>query len=114
MWHWNSLWARAPGDPPSITDPKLWMGPWSPEQAMAMQARSWEALLTATQSWWGMFMTAWPAPTSVWPIQPWGMTAPDPAASAGIEPLAAKVPAGKKAAPRRAAPRRRTPTARNQ
>ena len=48
MWHWNSLWAPAPGDPPAVDDPVLWHSPWSAEQAIALQARQWEAVLSAT------------------------------------------------------------------
>ena len=89
MWHWNSLWAPAPGDPPAIDDPTLWQAPWSAEQAIALQARSWEAMLSAANSWWSMLLSAWPvAPTwSVWPTPQLG-----PAAIAGAEPLAAKPP----------------------
>jgi len=65
MWHWNSLWARAPGDPPTLVDPELWQKPWTAEQAATLQARSLEALLTAGQSWWGYMFSLWPAPT--WP-----------------------------------------------
>ena len=63
MWHWNSLWAHGPGDPPAIDDPALWQSPWSVEQAVALQARSWEAMLSATHSWWSMLLSAWPVPT---------------------------------------------------
>jgi hypothetical protein len=66
MWHWNSLWARAPGDPPTLGDPALWQGPWTHEQAATVQARSWEAMLTAGQSWWSYLFTMWPVPT--WPV----------------------------------------------
>lgn len=93
MWHWNSLWAPAPGDPPAIDDPSLWRMPWSPEQAIALQARSWEAMLSATHSWWTMVLAAWPAAGS-WPLPGWsGGAADTQAATAGAEPLAIAKPA---------------------
>ncbi len=72
MWHWNSLWAPAPGDPPAVDDPALWRSPWSLEQAFALQASTWEAMLSATHSWWSMALSAWPLPA--W--QPSGVLAP--------------------------------------
>lgn len=115
MWHWNSLWAPAPGDPPAIDDPALWRSPWSPEQAIALQARTWETMVSATHSWWTMMLAAWPLASS-WPTPTWstGMTATDSdtkAATAGAEPLALTKPA--KAEPETAkparAPRKRAP-----
>lgn len=70
MWHWNSLWAPAPGDPPAIDDPRLWRSPWTAEQAIALQARSWEAALSATHSWWTMMLAAWPGGAASWPGLP--------------------------------------------
>jgi hypothetical protein len=88
MWHWNSLWAPAPGDPPAIDDPALWKMPWSAEQTLALQARTWEAMLSATHSWWSTMLSAWPMPT--WPLPAWVAPHLDPAAATGIEPLVAK------------------------
>lgn len=62
MWHWNSLWAPAPGDPPAVDDPSLWRSPWSLEQSIALQASTWEAMLSATHSWWTMALSMWPLP----------------------------------------------------
>jgi hypothetical protein len=111
MWHWNSLWAPAPGDPPAVDDPALWQTPWSTEQAIALQARSWEAMLSASHSWWSMLLSSWPLATG-WPLPAWSSPTLDRAATAGAEPLAAK-PAPAAAAPaKRAAPRKRTTSAR--
>lgn len=105
MWHWNSLWAPAPGDPPAVDDPALWRTPWSPEQAIALQARSWEAMLSATHSWWSMLLAAWPVASS-WPLPAWtGGSADTQAATAGAEPLAKPI----EAAPVKPAARKRTP-----
>lgn len=107
MWHWNSLWAPAPGDPPAIDDPSLWRAPWSPEQVIALQARSWEALLSTTHSWWTMMLSAWPVGSS-WPLPAWtGGTADTKAATAGAEPLALAKPAEE--APAKPAARKRAP-----
>ncbi|MEO8151525.1 MAG: hypothetical protein ABI605_00540 [Rhizobacter sp.] len=95
MWHWNSLWAHAPGDPPAIDDPALWQSPWSVEQAVALQARSWETMVSATHSWWSVLLSAWPMPK--WPTPGWVAPQLDPVAATGIEPLAAKPPALRKA-----------------
>ena len=99
MWHWNSLWAPAPGDPPAVDDPKLWQTPWSMEQALALQARNWEALLSATHSWWTMLLSTWPLPAAV-QVPGWSAPPLDPAARAGIEPLATK-PTAKTSATRK-------------
>ena len=102
MWHWNSLWAPAPGDPPAVDDPVLWQSPWSAEQTIALQARGWEAMLSATHSWWTMMLSTWSPPT--WPLPGWVTPQLDPAAHAGIEPLVAKP-----AVPRQpASPRKRS------
>ena len=121
MWHWNSLWARAPGDPPTIDDPSLWATPWTTEQALALQTRSWEAMLAASHSWWSMLLAGWPM-VPAWPLPPWAATPPDPntnsgpnhAASASTE---AHASAAKQPSPRKAevhklptASRRRTAT----
>jgi len=111
MWqHWNSLWAPGPGDPPAIDDPVLWQSPWSAEQAIALQARHWEALLSATHSWWTMLLSTWPV-APAWPMPGWVATPLEPAAAAGIEPLVAKPqPQAKRPATQRkqpAAPRSR-------
>ncbi|HET7796089.1 MAG TPA: hypothetical protein VFL64_22050 [Rhizobacter sp.] len=115
MWHWNSLWAPAPGDPPAIDDPKLWRSPWSAEQVIALQARSWEAALAASHSWWSMLLPAFPIVPS-WTDPGWVVPKAEPAANVGIEPLAAKpVEAPRKAtAPRKrsAAPTRHSVQAR--
>ncbi len=63
MWHWNSLWAHGPADPPPIDDPALWRSPWSLEQTIALQARSWDTLVTASHSWWSFWMAALPVPS---------------------------------------------------
>jgi hypothetical protein len=60
MWHWNSWWAPAAGDPPAVDDPNLWRTPWSIEQALAFQARSWETWVSASQSWWAVALSTWP------------------------------------------------------
>lgn len=62
MWHWNSLWAPAPGDPPAIDDPVLWRSPWSAEQSIALQARTWDTLVSTTRTWWSFWLSAWPLP----------------------------------------------------
>ena len=77
MWHWNSLWARAPGDPPTIDDPSLWATPWTTEQALALQTRSWEAMLAASHSWWSMLLAGWPM-VPAWPLPPWAAAPADP------------------------------------
>jgi len=109
MWHWNSLWARAPGDPPTIDDPSLWATPWTSEQALALQTRSWEAMLATSHSWWSVLLVNWPM-VPAWPLPPWAAAPSDPSASTGIEPLVAKPPIPRKAAPHKlpAAKRRRT------
>jgi hypothetical protein len=108
MWHWNSLWAPAPGDPPAIDDPSLWRMPWTPEQAIALQARSWEAMLSATHSWWSMMLSAWPVASS-WPLPAWsGGAADTQAATAGAEPLALAKPAKQTETAATPAPRKRT------
>lgn len=118
MWHWNSLWAPAPGDPPAIDDPQLWRSPWSAEQVIALQARSWEAALASFHSWWSLFLPTVPLVTS-WTDPGWVAPKADPVATVGIEPLAKPVdPApvvAKAPAPRKrssAAPARHTPQAR--
>jgi hypothetical protein len=58
--HWNSWWAPGPGDPPAVDDPALWRAPWSLEQSIALQMRGWEALLSASHTWWAMALSAWP------------------------------------------------------
>jgi hypothetical protein len=111
MWHWNSLWAPAPGDPPAIDDPALWRAPWSPEQAIALQARTWETMVSATHSWWTMMLGAWPL-ASAWPVPTWNgrfaANGSDPAAAtAGAEPLAIAEPAEAEAPKPARAPRKR-------
>ncbi len=105
MWqHWNSFWAPGPGDPPAVDDPVLWQSPWTSEQAIALQARQWETLLSASRSWWSMLLSTWPvAPT--WPTPSWVAPSLSPAAAAGIEPLVPEPEA--KATPRAASPRKR-------
>ncbi|MBX3622455.1 MAG: hypothetical protein KF891_21015 [Rhizobacter sp.] len=104
MWHWNSLWARAPGDPPTIADTVLWQSPWSAE-ALALQARTWEALLSATHSWWTTMLATWPA------AAPWGtpLSKPGDAATAA-EPMVARLPSPTEM--KAATPRKRPSTAR--
>jgi hypothetical protein len=58
MWHWNSLWAPAPGDPPAIDDPKLYRAPWTPEQAFVLQSRAWDTLVSASRAWWSFWMAS--------------------------------------------------------
>jgi hypothetical protein len=84
MWHWNSLWAPAPGGPPAIDDPSLWQMPWSAEQAIALQARSWETMLSATHSWWTMVLAAWPL-GAAWPAPAWGGAALERSTGTGTE-----------------------------
>lgn len=67
MWHWNSLWARAPGDPPTLNDPVLWTSPWTLEHALTLQARYWEAMLGSMNSWWDMMLATWPVAPPAWP-----------------------------------------------
>jgi hypothetical protein len=105
MWHWNSLWAPAPGDPPAIDDPSLWQMPWSVEQAIALQTRNWEAMLSATHSWWTMALAAWPL-ANTWPVPVWNAGVADKAATAGAEPL---VPAAAVATEAPKPARKRTP-----
>lgn len=108
MWHWNSMWARAPGDPPTLTDPVLWQSPWSAE-ALALQARTWEAMLSTTHSWWSTMLAAWPMGTA-WVAPAWALPTADGAATAAAEPLAAELPApaAASATKKTAAPRKRT------
>lgn len=104
MWqHWNSFWAPGPGDPPAVDDPVLWKSPWSTEQAIALQARQWDALLSASRSWWTMLLSAWPV-APAWPMPSWVTPTLSPAAATGIEPL---VPEPKATTPRAASPRKR-------
>ena len=106
MWHWNSLWAPAPGDPPAIDDPVLWRAPWSPEQVIALQARTWEAMLGTTHTWWTTLLAAWPLATA-WQIPSWTPAAAEGSPEAArTEPLALDKPVP--VAPRPAA-RKRTP-----
>lgn len=103
MWHWNSLWAPAPGDPPAVDDPVLWRSPWSAEQVIALQARSWEAVLATSHSWWSMLLPAFPVVPS-WTDPGWVTPKIDPVETVGIEPLIAKP-----ATPRKpASPRKRS------
>ncbi len=62
MWHWNSLWASAPGEPPAVDDPVRWQSPWPAEQVMAMQARAMEAMVGTSHSWWTFMLSAWLVP----------------------------------------------------
>ena len=114
MWHWNSLWAPAPGDPPAIDDPVRWQSPWSAEQVIALQARSWEAVLAASHSWWSMLLPSFPVVPS-WTDPGWVIPKTEPVASEAIEPLAAK-PATPRTTPtprkRSAAPARHSVQAR--
>jgi hypothetical protein len=119
MWHWNSLWAPAPGDPPAIDDPSLWQAPWTAEQAIALQTRNWEAMLSAAHSWWTMMLSAMPlAPVaSGWPLPAWNAGQLDRAAIAGAEPLAVASPtttepAAKAARPKRSTSARKQPASR--
>ncbi|MEY4561801.1 MAG: hypothetical protein RLZZ618_1078 [Pseudomonadota bacterium] len=113
MWHWNSLWARGPGDPPPVDDPALYKSPWSLEQTVALQARSWDTLVTASHSWWSFWMAALPTPS--WPQI--GQVAPPlpkqavfqwplPVGEAANSAVAHK-PAARGAAKRAGAPRKR-------
>jgi hypothetical protein len=70
MWHWNSWWAPAPGDPPAVDDPTLWRNPLSAEQVMALQARNWETWLSASHAWWSMALAGWPLALSSLPTLP--------------------------------------------
>ena len=105
MWHWNSLWAPAPGDPPAVDDPVLWQSPWSAEQALALQARNWETMLSAAHSWWTMMLSTLPM-TPTWPAPGWAAPQIAPVATAGIEPLAARPATQRKAG----SPRKRSAT----
>ena len=62
MWHWNSLWAPAPGDPPAVDDPKLYNAPWTSEQAFVLQSRAWDALVSSSRAWWSFWMASMPLP----------------------------------------------------
>lgn len=109
MWHWNSLWAPAPGDPPAIDDPALWRAPWSPEQLIALQARSWEAMLSAAHSWWSMALSAWPVANG-WSLPVWnGGTADTQAATTGTKPLTLVKAAEPEVAQAAPEPRKRAP-----
>lgn len=106
MWHWNSMWAPAPGDPPAVDDPVLWRSPWSAEQSIALQARTWDTLVSTSRSWWSFWLAAWPVPT--WPQV--GQVAP-------IETEAAHTPLPpprkKPSVPRTSAPSARKQSSRN-
>lgn len=115
MWHWNSFWARAPGDPPTLVDPKLWQTPWAPDQFFALQARGWEAMLGAAQSWWSMAMPASPLIAPFAPIAPIAQTAPTaplkaapPAVKTQAQAAPAKTRRPAAAKRRKAASKRRT------
>src|SRR6218665_4038059 len=58
MWHWNSLWAPAPGDPPAVDDPVLYRAPWTPEQAFVLQARAWDTVVSSTRAWWSFWLAS--------------------------------------------------------
>ena len=62
MWHWNSLWAPGPGDPPAVDDPKLYRAPWTPEQAYVLQSRAWDTMVSASRAWWTFWMASMPLP----------------------------------------------------
>jgi len=62
MWHWNSLWAPAPGDPPAVDDPKLYNAPWTSEQAFVLQSRAWDTMVSASRAWWSFWMASMPLP----------------------------------------------------
>ena len=83
MWHWNSLWAHAPGDPPAVDDPKLYQSPWTPEQAFVLQSRTWDTLVTASRAWWSFWMAAMPLPGQL----PVGSIAPKTLVDAPPAPL---------------------------
>lgn len=68
MWHWNSLWAPAPGDPPAVDDPKLYRAPWTTEQAFVMQARMWDTAVSATRAWWSFWMASFTLPGQQDPV----------------------------------------------
>ena len=110
MWHWNSLWAPAPGGPPAIDDPSLWQMPWSAEQAIALQARSWETMLSATHSWWTMMLAAWPLGTS-WPAPAWGGATLERGTGTAVSTVKPSEPQAETApAPARRAPARKRST----
>lgn len=98
MWHWNSWWAPAPGDPPAVDDPKVWQSPWSIEQALALQARSWEAYLAATHSVWSAALTAWPIAMPNFPQLPVADTSGEKSATVHrLPPPPRKRPAARRA-----------------
>lgn len=84
MWHWNSLWAPAPGDPPAVDDPKLYRSPWTPEQAFVLQARAWDTLVSSSRAWWSF----WLASMAVPPQAPIGQVPPPSEAEAPPAPHA--------------------------
>lgn len=100
MWHWNSLWAPAPGDPPAVDDPALYRSPWSAVQGMALQARAWDTMVSASRTWWSFWMAALPLPGAL----PTGFVTPPANHDAPPAPQADTPPAAKKRVSRPRAP----------
>ena len=86
MWHWNSLWAPGPGDPPAVDDPKLYRSPWTPEQAFVLQARAWDTVLSSTRAWWSFWLATLTPPGQ----SPIGQVAPPAEADAPPAPHASE------------------------
>lgn len=97
MWHWNSWWAPAPGDPPAVDDPNLWRSPLGLEQVMALQARNWETWLSASHAWWSAALTAWPLALPNLPTLPDGGASSEKSATVHrLPPPPRKRPAAKR------------------
>jgi hypothetical protein len=108
MWHWNTLWAPAPGDPPAVDDPKLYRAPWTTVQAFVLQARAWDTLVSSSRAWWSFWMASLAVPAQ--PLAGQVVPPPEPVEA---PPSGHAVPAPRAARPRRpAAPAaKRTPHA---
>ena len=89
MWHWNSLWAPGPGDPPAVDDPKWYRAPWTPEQAFVLQARAWDTLVSSTRAWWSFWLASVTPPNQ----SAIGRVAPPAGAGATPAPPAPRPPA---------------------
>jgi hypothetical protein len=80
-----------------VDDPVFWRSPWSAEQSIALQARTWDTLVSTSRTWWSFWLAAFPVPN--WPAA--GVVAPvDKKATETRHPPDRKKPA----APRRSAP----------
>ncbi len=85
MLHWNSFWAPTGPDNQTLieTTPVL-KEPWAADQLLALQARSWEQMITASQAWWSLVTAAWAAPA--WALGSGGESQPSAANDSHAEP----------------------------